>query len=211
VGDPELFWVGDFLYLFYTAYDANGEGSIGFASLTGNMPQKNPVPILEPEGDVASYDSPTVALRDDLIVLIVRATLQSGATELRAFYTVDLDGVWARVVDGTLEQLTRIDGPTSAVTSPSLIVHNSAYHLYYARRTGTRWAIELAVSDELLIWRPLGEALGASGEGFDSMGARGPDARSANDRIEMVYTGQDGVSFQLGFTSRAAPSATAPQ
>jgi len=90
-------------------------------------------------------------------------------------------------------------------------VHNSAYQLYYARRTGTRWAVELATSDELLLWRPLGEAIGASGEGFDSLGARGPDAQSLNDRIEMIYMGQDGVSFELGIASRSAPSNTALQ
>ena len=47
---------------------------------------------------------------------------------------------------GGLESLTRTDGPGSEITDPSLIVHNSAYQLYYARRTGTRWALELAVS-----------------------------------------------------------------
>jgi hypothetical protein len=143
--------------------------------------------------------------------MIVRATLSSGGTELHAFYSVDPDTGWARIVDGTLEELTRVDDASSEITSPSLIVHNSAYQLYYARRTGTRWAIELATSDELLIWRPLGETLGASGEGFDSLGARGPDARSLPDRVEMVYTGQDGVSFRLGIASRAAPSDTAFQ
>ena len=34
--------------------------------------------------------------------------------------------------------------------------------------------------------------------------------RLRTDRIDLVYTGQDGVSFQLGSASRAAPSDTAP-
>ena len=75
---------------------------------------------------------------------------------------------------------------------------------------GTRWAVELAVSDELLLWRPMGEVLGGSGEGFDSLGARSPDAISQPDRIDIVYSGQDGVSFRLGTAWRAAPSDTAP-
>jgi hypothetical protein len=91
-----------------------------------------------------------------------------------------------------------------------LIIHNSAYHLYYARRTGTRWSVELAVSDELILWRSMGEVLGGSNEGFDSLGARSPDALSQPDRIDIVYAGQDGVSFRLGTASRAAPSDTAP-
>jgi len=211
VGDPELFWLLDSLYVYYTAYDENGVGSIGSAVVTGNMPQQGQEPILAPEGEVISYDSPTLMVRDDLAVMIVRATLQSGATELHAFYSVDPDTGWARIVDGTLEEITRVTEASSEVTSPSLIVHNSAYQLYYARRTGTRWTIELATSDELLIWRPLGETLGASGEGFDSLGARGPDAQSLTDRVEMVYMGQNGVSFELGVASRAAPSDTALQ
>jgi len=211
VGDPELFWLLDSLYVYYTAYDDNGAGSIGSAMITDGMAQKAEAPVLAPAGDVVSYASPTLMVRDDLAVLIVQATLGSGVTELHAFYSVDPETGWARIVDGTLEELTRVNEPSSEVTSPSLIVHNSAYQLYYARRTGTRWAIELAVSDELLIWRPLGEALGASGEGFDNLGARGPDARSLSDRVELVYMGQSGVSFELGVASRSAPSATAFQ
>ena len=211
VSDPELVWMLDTLHLFYTAFDANGFGSIRAAIITDGSVRKQPAPVLVPEGEVVSYEAPTIHVGDGLVLLIARATLQSGATELRAFYSADPETGWARIVDGTLEELTRIEDASVDLASPSLIVHNGAYHLYYARRTGTRWAIELAVSDELLLWRPLGEALGASGEGFDSMGARGPDARSLSDRIELLYMGQDGVSFQLGVASRAAPSETALQ
>lgn len=210
VGDPELISTEGALYLYYTARDSSGAGSIAAAALTNEQAQKGPEPILAPGGDVASYDSPTVAVRDDLAILVVRATLTSGATELRAFYSVDPDLGWVRIVDGTIEALTRIDDPTSEISSPSLIVHNSSYQLYYSRRTGTRWAVELATSDELLFWRPLGETLGASGEGFDSLGARGLDARSVLGRIEAVYSGQNGVAFSLGFAARPAPSDTAP-
>jgi hypothetical protein len=211
VGDPELFWMLDTLYLFYTAFDQNGSGSVGSALVEDGAVLKRPEPVLVPEGAVVSYEAPTIHLRDGLALMMVRATLQSGATELHAFYSADPETGWARIVDGTLEELTRIEDPSADLTSPSLIVHNSAYHLYYARRTGTRWAIELAVSDELLLWRPLGEALGASGASFDSLGARGADARSLSDRVELLYMGQDGVSFQLGIASRGAPSTTALQ
>jgi hypothetical protein len=163
-----------------------------------------------PTGDVVSYDAPSVVYRDGVWLLVVRATLSSGATELHAFYTNNLDMGWTRVINGGLEELTRVDDPASDITDPSLIIHNSAYQLYYARRTGTRWAVELAVSDELLLWRPMGEVLGGSNEGFDSLGVRSPDAISQPDRIDMVYSGQDGVSFRLGTAYRAAPSDTAP-
>ena len=212
VGDPELVSDGNTLFLFYTARDANGAGSIGVAASAAEPPvfMNGEAPILLPSGDVVSYDAPSVLYRDGLWLLVARATLSTGATELRAFYTNDPATTWEPVVKGGLEHLTRVDDPTSEITDPSLIVHNSAYHLYYARRTGTRWAVELAVSDELLLWRPMGEVLGGSGEGFDSLGARSFDALSQADRIDGIYSGQNGVSFRLGTASRAAPSSTAP-
>jgi hypothetical protein len=211
VGDPELVWDGSSLFLFYTARDSEGAGSIGAAVSVQDPPafMKGNGPTLVPMGDVVSYDAPSVVYRDGLWLLVVRATLSDGATELHAFYS-DLGTDWVRVIDGGLEKLTRVESATAEITDPSLIIHNSAYHLYYARRTGTRWSVELAVSDELILWRSMGEVLGGSNEGFDSLGARSPDALSQPDRIDIVYAGQDGVSFRLGTASRAAPSDTAP-
>lgn len=212
IGDPELVWDGAAWSLFYTALDENGVGSIR-AALGGPSPagfMRNEAPVLMPSADVTSFDAPSVLYRDGLWIMVVRATLASGTTELRAYYTSDLQSGWARVVSGGLEPLSRVDEPTSEIGSPSLVIHNSAYHLHYARRTGTRWTVELAVSDELLLWRPIGPVLGASGVGFDSLGANEPDALSQTDRIDLVYTGQDGISFQLGSASRPAPSDSAP-
>jgi predicted GH43/DUF377 family glycosyl hydrolase len=211
IADPELVSDGSFLFLFYTARDESGAGSIGVAVSTEDPSvfTKSDGPILAPSEDVVSFDAPSVRYRDGLWLLVARATLGGGATELRAYYTSDLDTGWARVVNGGLEKLTRTDDPTTEVTGPSLIVHNSAYQLYYARREGTRWSVEIAVSDELLVWRSMGEVLGPSDEGFDSLGARDPDAISGPDRIDIVYSGQDGVSFRLGTAWRPAPSDTA--
>ncbi len=211
VGDPELVVDGTSLLMFYTARSDTGAGSIGLATSDQDPPMftKDLQPVVEPGGDVTSYDAPTVFRRDGLWVLIARGTLTDGATELHAFYTNDLGTPWTRIFDGGLEHLTRTDGPGNELTGPSLIVHNSAYHLYYARRTGTRWAIELAVSDELLLWRPLGQVLAGSGAGFDSLGARSPDAISGPDRVDLVYAGQNGVAFDLGQATRSAPSETA--
>jgi predicted GH43/DUF377 family glycosyl hydrolase len=210
--DPELVSNGSALRVFYTARDAAGAGSIASAVSMDDpfVFMKSAAPELAPEGNVVSFDAPSVLYRDGLWLMIVRATLSTGATELRAYYSSFGDGPWTRIVEGGLEPLTEVTEPTSDVTSPSLIVHNSAYHLYYARRTGTRWTIELAVSDELLLWRPIGEVLEGSGEGFDSLGARSPDAISRPDGIDLVYSGQDGVSPRLGSAFRLAPSSSAP-
>ena len=210
VEDPELVWDGSSMFLFYTARDANGVGSIATALSDQDVQAfvKGQGPSLVPTGDVLSYDAPSALYRDGLWLLVVRAALADGTTELHAFYS-DLGSDWVRVIDGGLEKLTRNDSATSEITGPSLIVHNSAYQLYYARRAGTRWSVELAVSDELLLWRPMGDVLGNSSESFDSLGARSPDAISQPDRIDSVYSGQDGVSFRLGTASRTAPSDTA--
>jgi len=212
LSDPELVWDGSSLFLFYTARDENEAGSIRVAVSSGGVAEltKSATPVLVPSGDVISFDGPSVLLRDGLWLLVARATLVNGATELRAFYTSAPQTGWARVVHGDLEASTRVQSPTSELRDPSLIVHNSAYQLYFSRRTGTRWSVALAVSDELLLWRSVGEALGGSGEGFDALGARGADAISRPDRIDVVYSGQDGVSFRLGSASRAAPSSSAP-
>ena len=211
VSDPELVWDGSALYLFYTARDETGAGSIRLAVSVQSPPlfMKTEAPLPAPGGNVTSYDAPSVVYRDGLWLLVARATLSGGETELRAFYANDPETEWSRVINGGLEELSAVADPTSEVTDPSLIVHNSAYHLYYARRTGTRWSVQLAVSDELLLWRPMGDVLGDSNESFDSLGARSPDALSQPDRIDIVYSGQDGVSLRLGTASRAAPSDTA--
>ena len=211
LGDPELVWDGNSAFLFYTARDENGAGSIGVAMADESLAvfNKSSTPVLVPSVDASSYEAPTVIFRDGLWLMVVRATLPSGATELQAFYTNNRDAGWARIVNGALEQLTRVQSATSEITEPSLMVHNSAYQLYYARRTGTRWSVELMVSDELLLWRQMGDVLGGSEQAFDSLGARSPDVISLPDRVDIVYSGQDGVAFQLGTASRTAPSSTA--
>jgi hypothetical protein len=212
LGDPELVFDGSNVFLFYTARDASAAGSIRAAvsDLGLSAFTRTGASGLIPAGDVVSYDAPTVAYRAGLWLLVVRATHSDGATELQAFYTSNLDDGWAPVVNGGLEQRTRVESATSEITEPSLMIHNSAYQLYYARRNGTRWSVELLVSDELLLWRPMGDVLGGSDEAYDSLGARSPDAISGPDRIDMVYSGQDGVAFRLGTASRIAPSDTAP-
>jgi len=210
--DPELVYDGARWHLFYTSRDDEGRGSIGHA-VAGPAElvfSADAFSSLAAEGNVASFDAPTVLRRDDLWVLVARAVRSDGATELRAFYTATLAAGWERIVDGGLETATRVEEVSEALTEPSLIVHNGAYQLYFARRTGTRWTIDALASDELLLWRPLGVALGpASGtDAFDGLGARAPDAISLTDRVDLAYRGQSASSFELGWAVRSAPSDT---
>ena len=59
---------------------------------------------------------------------------------------------------------------------PGLLVHNSAYHLYYGRRSGARWTVEKSVQ-RMLLWRALGRSLGASGAGLRQPGRSKPEPR----------------------------------
>ena len=206
VRDPELVWDGSNLFLFYTARDESGAGSIRVAWVSESLAQfsKGEAPVFAPTGDVVSYDAPTVVYRDGLWLLVARAAFSSGATELHAFYTSDPDTGWARVVNGGLEQLTRVEDATSEITDPSLIVHNSAYQLYYARRTGTRWSVELAVSDELLLWRPMGEVLGGSDE------ASTASARGAPTRFRGRTESTSCTPGKTGLLSGSAPPLAPP-
>ena len=211
VDDPELVYDGSKWHLFYTAIDESGVSTIGHAVTTGDETvfTADAEPLRDLDGELLELEAPTLYRRDGLWVLIGRADLESGVSELHVYYTTALESGWARVAGGTLEGLTRVQTPTSEITAPSLVVHNSAYRLHVASRSGTRWRIEAFASDELLIWRPLGEALGPSEEGFDASGARAPDAISLTDRIELIYEGQNAISFELGWAAQHAPSRTA--
>lgn len=229
VRDPELVWDGSLWHLFYTAEDAKGLRHIGHATAAADAllfsaaptPSLSPLPswpepsrpeVLEhlEQTGVIGFDAPTVYHREGLWVLIVRALLTDSGSELRAYYATGLSGAfnedWAPLPASELARLTRIELSTEELTDPSLIVHNGAYQLYYARRRGTRWAIEQLSSDDLVAWRPLGEVLGGSGTGFDALGARGPDALAEGDRVQLLFDGHDGVAFSLGFSSRPGSS-----
>ena len=211
IQDPELVWDGAQWHLFYTAEDDAGLRTVGHA-LAGPSDSDfvaDAVPTLV-DAEV-NLEAPTVHFREGLWILVVRATqLADGVSELRAYYSPDLSGGWIRVGGSQLESLTRVTDPTEEIAEPSLVVHNSAYQLYYARRVGTRWLVELLSSDEMLVWRSLGQVLAEGQVSFDSLGARAPDALSEGARIDLAYEGQDGISFRLGLASRPAPADSAP-
>ena len=94
VGDPELVWDGNFLLLFYTARDATGVGSIGVAMSTEEPPvfMNSDAPGAHAQRATWSPTTPRASSTAmGFWLLVVRATLSSGATELHAFYTSNLD------------------------------------------------------------------------------------------------------------------------
>jgi hypothetical protein len=87
------------------------------------------------------------------------------------------------------------------IDAPALIVHNGAARLYYAVRRGTRWAIDLMVSDRLVGFRQVPDArpvLRARGTGFDRHSVTDPNPVFHDGVVELFYVGSDGYRSRLG-------------
>jgi len=230
VRDPELYRTASGEWrLYYTAEAEDGSLSIGMA--TSPDPDTTPFlavddPVItvekvlgmEPDrraDDVTGYEMPTVAHLNyrSTFVMVVRARLDDGGHRLELF--TSMDGVaWERFPWGELDAISRRDADSEGVAhdalevaSPSLVVHNGAYHLYYAGRRGTRWSIGLLASDGLIYWRRVGgddAVFGRAGAGFERAGVLDPDVHSRDSDVAMVYVGTDGAHRGIGRASRLA-------
>ncbi len=92
------------------------------------------------------------------------------------------------------------------IASPSLLVHNGAWHLYYTGREGTRRGIGLLLSDELLGWRAAsssGAVFAAGHDQWNDVGVSDGDAIGDGDFVEMVYAGDDEARATLARVGRA--------
>lgn len=213
LADPELYVdAGGGTFLFYTV-ETGAAASIGRAVLVGDAYVPDAEPVIKSDATVVRIEQPTVQRHHSgEWVLIARVTQATGGHELAVYRS--MDGVtWTRFDSGHLGPITH-RGDVSAVGfdadeigHPSLIVHNSAWQLYYAGRRGTRWGIGLLVSDELLRWREIGAGnpvFGGDGNGFDRVGAGAPDAVSVGSSVELYYEGSDGARVRLGRAVRQA-------
>lgn len=105
--------------------------------------------------------------------------------------------VWAGL-PGALDDL-------EGARQPTLVVHQRAFLLHHAWRSGTRWQLGLVASDELVAWRSVRpDALEAS-VGFDARGPRAASALSDGDELALYYVADDGVRRRLARTRREAP------
>jgi len=216
VGDPELVAdaTGSGWRLYYTATSTTGVRTIGLATATtlAGPWTAEAIPVISPDGTAAAgYEMPTVAeAAMGVEVMVVRAITANGERELVPF--VFRDSAWHRHNGGQLPTLThrpsedQLSGfDADEIADPSLIVHNGAFHLYYAGRRGTRWGIGLIASDEIVEWRSAADGpqvLAGDGSGFDRVGLAGPDAVSRDTDIELVYQGSDGSRAGLGLAQR---------
>lgn len=215
VSDPALSWnEGVGLYeAFFTATAMDGTRSVGRATQEAGAMSfvAEGAAVLSPSDfGFAHLDHPTALRHSGRQLLVARATLADGRQQLVAF--VDEGAGFTRFTTTDLETVTDTgNDDADALGGLSLMIHDHAYHLHYARRRGTRWQVGLLASDAFVSWRRVDDAvLGASGAGFDRIGASAPSARSLGDAVELVFVGHDGVRNTLARTRRLATSNGAP-
>jgi hypothetical protein len=94
------------------------------------------------------------------------------------------------------------------VAEPTLLLDGrGVLRVHYAGRRGSRWSVGLLVGErpEQLVRYGDAPLLTATGAGVDALGARGPAAVIVEDRLQLFYTGLDGVRARLTRREGGAP------
>ncbi len=225
VRDPEIVWDEDngLWHLYYTAEGPEDALSIGHAqgpALTDLTADE--APLITPGGwlDLTALEMPTVAVAaDGRRVVVVRATMDDGSHRLVGFVESWDLGDFIRITGRLGAMTTRDDGTARTgfaadeVAQPSLINWDGAFHLYYAGRRGTRWAIGLLASEDFLTFRnvaPTTPILSGDNVGFDALGVRGIDIEIVDGFAVAIYEGTDGFETGIGYARRPTPAVAAP-
>ncbi len=209
--DPWLLWDGAQWNLYF-AVDRGDQGSE--LAMVRSQPDGTlaPAESLTFDGTVGELDAPSVVLHE-LGYWVMIARERTTIQQLAIF--ASLDGLrWGRSAAGQLGPFMSATAAASpdnfhadGVDSPSLSLHNGAWQLYYAGRRGTRWAIGLLVSDDLLLWRHVpaaGPVLAPVGTGFERLAVSQPAAVARDSGVELFYMGSDGHRSQVGRVWRAS-------
>ncbi|MCA9600518.1 MAG: hypothetical protein KC417_00760 [Myxococcales bacterium] len=191
------------------------------------------IPTAEPAIDV---DAPTVMRNASRqLVMIVRGRSasatwfdvlrSSSSSDGQAWHPLTppttAGGEWAAGSPSPLATLTLRDGSVAGTPfdrdqlgAPSLHEQNRSFHLYYAGRRGSRWAIGLATTDDLFHWRFVGDGSAAvehGASGFDASGVADPDVEFREGIVTLVHTGIAGSSRALGVLRREAATVAVPE
>lgn len=168
----------------------------------GDLPQ-NWTLVSEPS---LHLDFPTMVRIGQRLVLVARATDPvTGAQAYRAFTAVHVPDRQPFFVplsanaQASVDAVTRVtaeDAASQELGQASLLVRDGAYRLFYARRTGARWRLSLATSDEALVWRSIGEVR-ESTYPFDALGIVSPTALVEGDDMVLYYLGVADVGRTL--------------
>ena len=220
LGDPSLVWDGSIWIVFFAVDRGEGQSEIASASAPswGEF-------IVEDRLDIRGYQgplyAPSVAQRDpEKMFMVANGQKEQARHDIFFFESVDGGFIWNKLPHYSAGPAAVLDRACEADTgaffcdgigTPSLSIHNLAWHLHFAGKQGTRWAIGLLVSDVLTGWAwkllpESGPVLKASGSGFDRLSVLHAGALNHIDAVELFYAGSDGAGTALGRAFRAATS-----
>ncbi len=216
IGDPDISWDGAAWQVFYSSSLSGRKGiaHVETASLSDPLPPAETV--LDPSTfGVDAIESPSfVRTASGTSVLIARVR-QGAARRLEVFVQHAAGDPYRRLASSFLPGLTLRDGTADGVgfdadeiAAPAIEVVGTAFHLYYAGREGTRWAVGLLASEELNYYRQvstLDGVLGARGRSgqFDALGVLDLDVVVDAAGVTAVYLGSDGARRSFGIARRA--------
>jgi hypothetical protein len=97
---------------------------------------------------------------------------------------------------------------TRGAREPSLVTHHNVYWLHYSVQNGTRQRVRAMVSDQMVHWRDLGDALVGSGEreSVDRFSVASPALVSDGDSLRMYVSADDHIVRRLAVVERTSPA-----
>jgi hypothetical protein len=167
--------------------------------------------------NVESFDGPSVLRPPPLTTastyVFARARMVAGDTRIVRFPLVDeatpfaappdWDAVTVRTTQSAFGAFDRDE-----VASPAAYRLNGTIQVAFSGRSGARWAIGLMSTDDprVVLWRPapVASILAGDGGGFDALSVRDPVIVARGGKVELLYTGSDGVTDTLGYAYRSA-------
>jgi len=216
VTQPSVLHDGTKFHMWYAGYDGTNL-KIGYATsdngLEWDKDASNPVLDLGASGswDSVEVSNPTVVLENGIYQMWYAGY---DGNNLRIGYAASSDGVsWTKDSSNPVLDLGESDSWDSVgVKSPTVVLENDVYQMWYVGYDGDNLRIGSATSSDGVSWtkdasNPILD-LGESGS-WDSIGVNSPTVVLEGNTYRMWYAGYDGANVKIGFSSLDLPEAVA--
>ena len=215
VSHPSVLFDGSEYHVWYVG-DHGSQRGIGYArSMDGAVWERYPGnPVLQ-DGIGDAWDGDFVSQPSVLYDGTQYHMWYTGydGTHTRIGYATSADGVvWNKHASNPVLDLGD-SGSWDAVgvSSPTVLLENSTYHMWYTGYDGTNMRIGYATSDNGVVWDPHASNpvmdLGANGS-WDAVGVSSPTVLLEGTTPRMWYTGHDGVHMRIGYATSRIPGDT---